>query len=253
MHSKEVEARSLATRCEKGKHEGKEKAAEDIQRGRLRKSSLNLPSNKRKGSEYLENENNKFKKVRNLKGNAVVVPRGEKGADIKRVLQRLPRPRRYDYKGWLSRRNLALKHLKKIFPNLDFETFCNRVNELSLRNQEHGMKNLSAIELLAQLNISFPDLQLRIHYFRELLKTLSFDWLKTHSSYYDSIFDRYDIKLHRDIFCPIWIFLLTSDRVFLAIGDASHQNQNERNLYGWIDKTKPHSDEVPSGDRKSVV
>lgn len=254
LHTPENVKKQTQSRLVHSTHQAKEDAAQDDQRGRLRDSSLNIPSNKKKRRIVHDNSTSpavKKQRVESQKPTSAVQPPTplfpESLTSIALELSRISRPSRYDTESWLIRRNLAIKKLAPLFPGVDFGRFCERVNELSLRNKSHGQKNLSASELLTDLQSLFRNLKISVETLRVLLKLLSFGWLKTHSSYYDSIFDRYDIVEHRKAFAPIWRYLLTSANVFLAIGDGSHQHQNERNSHGWIDKTIKFADELPSG------
>lgn len=247
----EIEKRQVASRLQHVAHEAKEDAALDQQRGYLRESSLPIPKNKKEkiNIDFLEEE-------RETKRRRIQPESKSKSKDYSSTLSlaavndrlvALSKPRRYDTESWLKRRKLVISKLNPLFPNVNFEAVCERVNQISLRNPAHGLKNLSASDLFLELKQEFPSPFTSVDTCRIILKLLCFGWLKTHSSYYDAIFDRYDIVEHRNAFVSIWRYLLTSPNVFLAIGDGSFQHQNERNSHGWIDKTRKLGDEVPSG------
>lgn len=269
LHTAGAQAIAEAARQNAFGHRVPENAAVDSQRERLRETSLPLLSNnKRKLENNIWNSESSKKRRVSSHENAIVDASSrlsvEKGHDpdialgpgiskgsgllmVSNYLATLSKPRRYDYKAWGRRRDVAVKKLAPLFPDIDFAAFCDEVNRIAIRNTDHGMKNLSAFELLAELKSLFPSLPSLVADLRLLFKCLCFDWLKTHSAYYDAIFDRKDIVAHRKLFCPLWRYLLNSPEVFLAVGDGSHQHQNERNSHGWIDKTKKNGDEVPSG------
>jgi len=53
------------------------------------------------------------------------------------ILAKLPSPWRCDWRAWLQRRNSVIARLAPFSPGIDFNSFCNRVDELALRNPSH--------------------------------------------------------------------------------------------------------------------
>lgn len=227
---------------------GSDAAAQDLQRGRLRETSI-IDSKRvvyKKRSSSRSPDHPAAKKAR-VDAESVHEPDRLSALSLRLAA---PHPTRFAVSDWEEYRDESIDVLQPLYPETPLAELY-----AWLKGSSHpkGRQRLSTSKILEETRVLFRRTEIAtVKEMRDVMRVLSFRWATLHSGYYKRISLRPDVLSHLKVFTSFALLYFESPSVYLVSADSSFLYENNSPREAWCPLAEVDGDLVDSNAGKGV-